>query len=179
MTIDRLETSRLILRRPTVADIETIHAIHSDPRTLEHNPGDALASREEAIERFRRWDAHWDAENIGYFSVDLRDDDGTIGFCGVKLVTFQGQRVLNLFYRFDPRWWGQGYAGEAAGALLSFVERELSHLPLIAKVRPENVASHHIVARLGMVEQPALAEVGEDGYEQVYTLRWPERDGSL
>lgn len=175
MTTDRLETPRLILRRPVVTDIDIIYATHSDPRTLEHNPGDAVESREQAAERFERWDTQWSTAGFGYFSVDLRDTGDTIGFCGVKLVRFHGQQVLNLFYRFDPRWWGQGYAGEAASVLADYIERELSHLPLIAKVRPDNLASHRIVARLGLVEQPSLAEIGEDGFEHVYTRRWPEQ----
>lgn len=181
MGAERLETRRLTLRRPVATDIEAIYAIHSNARTLEHNPGDALASMAKAAERFERWDAQWTAEGVGYFSVERREDGATIGFCGVKTVTFRGQRVLNLFYRFDPACWGQGFAGEAVAAVVQHVDCEFAHLPLIARVRPDNTASHRIVSRLGLTEQPTLAEVGEDGFERVHTRRWPSlapHDGS-
>ena len=32
----------------------------------------------------------------------------SVGFCGVKTITFRDQATVNLFYRLDPTWWGQG-----------------------------------------------------------------------
>jgi [ribosomal protein S5]-alanine N-acetyltransferase len=56
---ERIDTRRLALRRHVLGDIDRIYVVHGDPRALEHNLGDALASREDAEELFQRWDAHW------------------------------------------------------------------------------------------------------------------------
>ncbi|MFG2059939.1 hypothetical protein ACGFIK_00785 [Micromonospora sp. NPDC048871] len=45
---EELRTPRLSLRRPTSADIDTIHRIHRAPRAYAHNPADALDTRAEA-----------------------------------------------------------------------------------------------------------------------------------
>ena len=171
-----LRTPRLVLRRPSVADIDAIYAIHSDARACEHNPADVLATRRDAAELLRRWDTHWSEKDYGYFSMDLPGTDAPIGFCGIKLVRFRGERLLNLFYRLDPAFWGQGFATEAARAVVDYADRRLPELAMIAKVRPQNVASRRIVTKLGLVKQPSLGEVGEDGWEDVYTRRWPTTD---
>lgn len=178
MLDEPLQTRRLELRRPSVADIEVIHAIHSDPRACEHNPGDVLESRREAAELLRRWTMHWSTHGYGYFSVDLPGSDAPIGFCGLKGVAFRGERVLNLFYRFDPAFWGRGLATEAAEAVVDYADRRLPGLAVIARVRPQNAASRRIVTKLGLVKQPSLGVVGEDGFEDVYTRRWPSSEAS-
>lgn len=172
-----LRTPRLALRRPSAADIDAIYAIHSDARAHEHNPADALASRREAAELLRRWDIHWSEQGYGYLGIDLPGTDAPIGFCGIKLVHFRAERVLNLFYRLDPAFWGQGFATEAARAVVDYADRRLPELAMIAKVRPQNAASGRIVAKVGLVKQPSLGGVGEDGFEDVYTRRWPPGDG--
>ena len=172
-----LRTLRLTLRQPSVADIDAIYAIHSDPRACEHNPSDMLGSRQEAAELLGRWNTHWSERGYGYFSIDLPDADGPIGFCGIKRVRFRGDQVLNLFYRLDPDFWGQGFASEAAETVVDYADRRLPGLAMIAKVRPQNTASHRIVTKLGLVKRPSLGEVGEDGFEDVYTRRWPVGDG--
>jgi len=166
----------LVLRQPSVADIDAIYAIHSDARACERNPADALASRREVAERLRRWDTHWSEQGYGYFGIDLPGTDAPIGFCGIKLVRFRGERVLNLFYRLDPAFWGQGFATEAAQAVVDYADRRLPELAMIARVRPQNVASRRIVTKLGLVKQPSLGGLGEDGLEDVYTRRWPTGD---
>lgn len=168
---ERLQTRRLVLRRPSVADIETIYSIHSDPRACEHNPGEMLRDRREAVDLFRRWDEHWSERGYGYFVVDLRGDGATIGFCGVKRVVFRGRPALNLFYRLDPAFWERGFATEAAGAVVRHVDSGVPELDVVAKARPTNAASHRVLAKLGLVRRPSLDEAGEDGLENVYVRR--------
>lgn len=166
-----LHTQRLTLSRPDRGDIAAIFAAHHDPRTTAHNPGDALADLADAGALFGRWDLHWVEHGFGYFTIRLRDTAAVIGFCGIKRTMFRGRRVLNLFYRLDPAFWGHGYASEAAAAVLADADETLPDLPLIARVRPQNTASRRVLATLGLTEHPELGDVGQDGYETVYLLR--------
>ena len=56
-------------------------------------------------------------------------------------MTVHGQPVLNLMYRFRPLTWGQGYATEAAGAVVTWSEQNLPGQVVVARVRPEHLAS--------------------------------------
>lgn len=161
-----LRTERLVLRRPVEADADAVWRIHSDPRACAHNPGDAITTRDEAVERLRGWDAHWDRNGFGYFTVVL--DDALAGFCGIKRMQLHGRPVLNLFYRLDPPAWGGGIASEAATAVVKWASENWPDETLIARVRPDNAASARVAERAGLCRSPELDAVGEDGLDFVY-----------
>jgi RimJ/RimL family protein N-acetyltransferase len=171
---EELKTARLWLRRPVEADIEVILAVHSDPEACAHNPSDALTRPEEAEELYRRWDKQWEQHGYGYWVVRRQDCAERVGFCGVKPMELHGERVLNLFYRFAPGAWGQGFAGEAATAVTTWASHYVPELPLIARVRPANVASQRVAVRAGLHRARHLDTEGYDGFDWIYVAR-PER----
>lgn len=165
-------TARLSLRRPEGADVELIHALHTDPRACAHNPGDLLGTRADAVDRYRAWDAHWRRHGFGYWSVCSRTAaraEAPVGFCGVKVVRWDAGEALNLFYRFDPAVWGGGLASEAATAVVGWATAEVPGRPVVARVRPANVASARVAVRAGLRRAPALDRYGEDGLDWIFT----------
>jgi [ribosomal protein S5]-alanine N-acetyltransferase len=163
-----LRTERLVLRRPVVEDVAAVWRIHADPLAWAHNPGDAVGTREEAEERFRAWDAHWERNGFGYWTV-VRDG-ATVGFCGIKRMRLGEKPVLNLFYRLDPAAWGAGIATEAATAVVEWAGRNLEGETLIARVRPANEGSLRVVEKAGLRRAPELDTVGEDGLDWIFTI---------
>jgi [ribosomal protein S5]-alanine N-acetyltransferase len=168
-----LTTSRLAMRRPAPADIDAILAVHSDPRACAHNPSDALVNRAEAAGLFERWDEHWRCFGFGYWVVRRHASPEPLGFCGVKFVPFRDRRILNLFYRLAPGSWGDGVAGEAARAAVGWVHDRLPGHPIIARVRPDNVASQRVATRAGLARAEALDGRGLDGFDLVFAANWP------
>lgn len=166
-----LVTARLSLRRPRPADIARIHALHTDRRACAHNPSDLLTDAAEAEDRYRAWDAHWRAYGFGYWTVRPRGDpeQAAVGFCGVKVVRWDEVEVLNLFYRLDPAVWGDGLATEAATAVVSWATRTVPQRPVVARVRPANLASARVAVRAGLRRAPNLDRWGEDGLDEVFT----------
>ena len=168
---DELVTARLSLRRPTPADIDLIHAIHSDPRACAHNPTDMLSTRAEADDRYRRWDEHWQRWGFGYGVVHA--GGRRLGFCGIKVMTLRRREVLNLFYRLDPSAWGDGIATEAATAVVGWATAHGPRHPVIARVRPENTGSQRVAVRAGLHRAEHLDSHGEDGLDWIFTSHWP------
>lgn len=167
-TSEELQTARLLLRRPTAADIDAIFEIHSDPITCLHNPSDRLTQREEAEELYHRWNGQWQRDGYGYWVVRYRGSAVQLGFCGIKPMDLNGMKVLNLFYRFTPSAWGQGLAGEAATAVAAWASRHEPDLPLIARVRPGNVASQRVAIRAGLTWAEHLDTIGYDGIDWIF-----------
>ncbi|MFG2841886.1 GNAT family N-acetyltransferase [Kitasatospora sp. NPDC048296] len=170
---EELMTRRLSLRRPTAGDLDAVLAIHRDPATCVHNPSDALTSRAEAEERYARWDALWQVRGYGYWTVRERGASPVLGFCGVKRMDLAGRPVLNLFYRFAPAAWGRGFATEAATAVVAWSVSAVPELPLIARVRPENLPSQHVALRAGLRRAEHLDGPGYDGYDWIYASNLP------
>ncbi|AGL20282.1 GNAT family N-acetyltransferase [Actinoplanes sp. N902-109] len=165
-------TARLTLRRPARPDIDAVLAINGNPEACRHNPSDLLATRADAEDLFRRWDDHWRRHGFGYWAVRDQATGEIIGFSGLKVVSFRNREVLNLFYRFDPASWGSGYATEVAGTVVSWAGVQLPDWPVLARVRPENLASQKVAQNAGLHRAPALDEPGEDGPDWMFTIRW-------
>ena len=167
-------TARLMLRRPAPADVDAIFAIHSDMQACAHNPSDALATRDEAHQLFRRWDEHWRRFGFGYWVVRRRGSATPIGFCGIKVMQFNQSDVVNLFYRFDPAVWGSGLATEAAAVVISWAAANIPDRALIARIRPQNVASQRVAIHAGLARAEHLDTPGEDGVDWIFVpaRRW-------
>ncbi|MEV7599288.1 GNAT family N-acetyltransferase [Kitasatospora sp. NPDC089797] len=167
---EELTTRRLSLRRPTAEDVDAILAVHRDPAACLHNPSDALDSRAGAEERLGAWDALWRARGFGYWTVRARAQGASpvLGFCGVKPMDLAGRPVLNLFYRFAPAAWGQGFAAEAAPAVVAWSAAHVPGLPLIARIRPGNLPSQRVALRAGLCRAEHLDGPGHDGFDLIY-----------
>lgn len=170
-----LLTTRLALRRPTPVDVDAVYRIHRDPMACAHNPADMLSTRADAEDLYRRWDQHWHQHGFGYWVIHLDEagaQRGIPGFCGLKLMRLQGREVLNLFYRLDPAAWGNGIATEAATAVVSWATTNLPDRPVIARVRPDNVASATVAERIGLRRAAHLDTAGEDGLDSIFAKNW-------
>jgi RimJ/RimL family protein N-acetyltransferase len=166
-------TGRLALRRPLPADLDTIFAIHRDPQACLHNPSDLITARAEAEHLYARWDEHWRRHGFGYWVVQDRTSEKILGFAGLKVVRFREHEALNLFYRLDPRVWGDGLGAEAATAVVAWADEHLPDWPIVARVRPGNVPSQRVARRARLVRAEHLDDEGEDGLDWLFARRWP------
>ncbi len=165
-----LVTAQLRLRRPTPADIDLIHTVHSDARACVYNPADMLTTRSEAKNLYHRWDEHWQHHGFGYWIV--HGSQMGLGFCGLKVMTLNDRGVLNLFYRLDPSAWGHGVATEAATAVVEWADTNRPDDPVVARVRPTNAASQRVAVHAGLHRAEHLDTQGEDGLDWIYSRRW-------
>jgi len=161
---ERVETERLVLRRPSTDDLDELHRIHADPRTWLHKPELRHGSRDESTRQLTVWLSHWKERGYGYWTIER--EGLVVGFGGLMLLPrWQGKRdVLNLYYRFDPEHWGNGYATEMARAAVELARRELPDLPVIARIRPGNRESIRVAERTGLERRPEW----DDGEFLVY-----------
>ncbi|WET82811.1 GNAT family N-acetyltransferase [Amycolatopsis sp. QT-25] len=169
--VEELRTARLLLRRPGPEDLDAIFALHTDPEACAHNPSDLLETRKDAELLLLRWSHQWNRYGFGYWTVRPHGSAETLGFCGVKIVGFRHRAVLNLFYRFFPSSWGAGYAGEAATAVVGWARVHRPDDLVIARVRPENVASQRVALRAGLVRAAHLDSPGDDGTDWFYVSK--------
>jgi RimJ/RimL family protein N-acetyltransferase len=79
--------------------------------------------------------------------------------------------VLNLFYRFAPACWGQAIASEAATAVVRWAEANQPGQPVIARVRPDNIASQRVAERAGLIRAEHLDSAGFDGLDWMFVSK--------
>jgi RimJ/RimL family protein N-acetyltransferase len=140
-----IETERLLLRRPTEADVESPPAWLSDPEVM-----DWLGGVEPAAEVVRHWLDQWERVPSGKFLAQLRRDGAVVGRVGANYYdpqTWQRSAagVPELGWAFAREHWGRGYATEAALAV-----REWLRAPrVVSLIAPGNLRSQRVAERLG------------------------------
>ena len=145
----RLETSRLIVRSYEPRDAAAWVALVSDPevrRFLPPGPVPTLGDFPGALERRRAREA---SSGFAMWAVDLKEDQGFVGQCGLNLIEGTDSEV-ELAYHFDRASWGNGYATEAGRAVLAHGFDQVALDRVIAVVVPENVASWRVLEKIGM-----------------------------
>ena len=150
-----LTTERLVLRPWRDEDVEAFATINADPRIGEHLGGaHSRARSEELAGRVHR---HFDQHGFGFWVVELADTDDVAGFVGLQHVTFEApfSPTVEVGWRLAHRYWGRGYAIEAARASLDYGFGELAFPEIVAFTVPANLRSQRVMERLGMTRDPA------------------------
>jgi ribosomal-protein-alanine N-acetyltransferase len=146
-----IETTRLILRSMTESDLEGMFAVFSDKNVLA-----AFDLACFGLEQMERWVgrnlAHQKKHGYGLFSVILKSSGDLIGDCGLEHTDFEGRPCVEIGYDFLSRYWNQGYATEAAGAVRDFAVKELGLDPdsICSFIRKKNKASQRVSEKIGM-----------------------------
>ncbi|WP_170208569.1 GNAT family N-acetyltransferase [Micromonospora pisi] len=145
-----IATPRLELRPFRVADADELHTIFSDPET--HTIGDGpFTSTEQTRAWIRRRVQVAEETGLLWYAVRARPNGDLLGNCGLFFGRI-GQIEPEIGYEIRHSHQGQGFAREAAQAVLD--EGLAAAVPRVwATIRPYNVASLRIAAKIGMSER--------------------------
>lgn len=94
--------------------------------------------------------ANWDEHGFGSWTIKTKDSGTIIGFGGLSYRMYVDELKLNLGYRFDKDFWGQGYATELASYAISYGFSELPIDKIFAIVRPKHTASIKVLEKCKM-----------------------------
>jgi ribosomal-protein-alanine N-acetyltransferase len=144
--VTTLRTERLVLRHARPEDLHDIHAILSDDgamRWWSTVPHQTLAETEAWL------DGMIAGNHAGAPDFIIEWQGRAIGKAGFW-------KLPDVGYILHPRAWGQGLAREAVGAAVDHVFRE-GLTEVATAVDPENLASIHLLERLGF-ERTGSAE---------------------
>lgn len=153
-----LTTDRLVLRDFVMSDWQRVHRYASDPEVvkfMDWGPNTVNETKDfvrMAItlqkDRPRR---HFD------LAVVTNLENCLIGGCGIY-ITSPHNREAFIGYCLSRDSWGQGYATEAAGRLLSFGFTQLKLHRIFATCDPLNLASAGVLEKCGMQLEGRLRE---------------------
>ncbi|MBR1192853.1 GNAT family N-acetyltransferase [Bradyrhizobium sp. AUGA SZCCT0240] len=136
-----LETERLTLRRPTLADVKAIAYLANDRRIAENTRRlPHPYSRDHAVEFVR-------ALGGGRATVFLIENNHSpLGMVGID---WREQDAPELGYWLGVEHWGQGFGTEAARAVIDFHFEEFDAEHLISGARVANPSSRNILEKCG------------------------------
>lgn len=145
-----LETDRLMLRPITLDDAEDLFEYASDPENTKHT-----FPTHKSIE-----ETEWVISNLfmssplGNFAIELKENGKMIGTCDLRVN--ESEKSAELAYAINKKYWGNGYAPEAAKRLLELAFQDLKIERLWAKFSSENPASGRVMEKIGMEKEGIL-----------------------
>lgn len=136
-----LETERLVLRQPTLADVKAIAAVVADKRVsinLRRVPHPYTV--DDAMRFVTTVAATID-------TVFLIERERTV--IGLVGISWEDENAPELGYCLGVDHWGKGYATEAARAMIDYAFEEYAIERLISGARVLNPASRHVLEKCG------------------------------
>jgi [ribosomal protein S5]-alanine N-acetyltransferase len=141
-----LETERLIFRTHQAGDEGDFVGMHTDPEVRRYVGGQAWPLQK-AQHRFRHQYLGQPTKTYGLWATILKEEGRYIGCCGLR--SAEGGKSGHLGYYFARSYWRHGFATEASKAFIDVAFDRLGLLTVVADVEKGNLASEHILQKLG------------------------------
>lgn len=142
------ETERLILRTFTEDDAAMVFDLCKDPEVVKYTGEVPLESEKQALKILKEeiLENQYAQSGFGRWAVHLKKNGIFIGWCGLR----QKNDETDLGFRLRKRFWGKGFATEAARAAIETGFRDLGLDKIYARSMRENKASINVMEKAGM-----------------------------
>ena len=154
---ERIETARLILRKPRRSDVDAIFSgWASDPSVTRYMSWPTHVSAEATAAFLEHSDDQWAHWPAGPLLIECQHSGTLIGSTGLG---FDSPVEAEVGYVLAAKFWGLGYATEALSAIVE-VAHELGVRRLHAGVHPCNTASARVLEKCGFDREWRSATAG-------------------
>jgi ribosomal-protein-alanine N-acetyltransferase len=150
----RIETSRLVIRRPLAADADGIFTRYAgDPEVTRYLGWPRHQSVSDTREFLAFSDAEWTRWPAGPYVIESRASGDLLGGTGLGFDTPDEAATGYVFAR-DA--WGQGFATETLEAMVGLA-RNLGVRRLYALCHPDHQASWRVLQKGGFIREAMLS----------------------
>eukprot|EP01038_Epipyxis_sp_PR26KG_P016822 gene16822-23028_t len=168
-----LHTQRLLLRPLELGDAHAMFEMDSDPRVASSVGASIkpLTDIDQSIEVIKSIQSQYEKyDGVGRLALIRKEDNIFVGWAGLKHEQQVNGResFIDLGFRLLPKFWGNGYATEAAIALVKYGFEVKKFDKICAYVTSENVKSQHMLIKSGLVAKEVFTS--EDGEEIWFEL---------
>lgn len=146
-----IETERLIIRPWRDGD-RAVYLATCNTETVTANLG-GPAKVEEIDAGLGRIRKSQDDNGFCFWALERKADGAFLGYCGLKVTNLPGTPVaddVEIGWRLREDAWSQGYATEAAAAVLAWAWANLPVDRIVSFTIPPNQASQRVMQRIGM-----------------------------
>lgn len=148
-----IQTDRLRLRQWKLSDVEPFVALNANPEVMEYFPSVLSPQKSELLaatlkDRIAR-------KGWGFWAVENLSTGEFMGTTGLERPSrkFEFSPCIEVAWRYDRKYWGQGFASEAAAACLKFGFNTLRLKRIVSFTAVSNSRSIKVMERIGMKNQ--------------------------
>ncbi|MGE7941954.1 GNAT family N-acetyltransferase [Lysinibacillus xylanilyticus] len=159
-----IKTKRLLIREFEVQDWQAVYEYTSNPNVMKYIPEGVF--NEENAKNFV-------LENSGqkakHFPVILLNENIVIGH--MVFHQYFGDHTYEIGWVLNPNYYNNGYASEAARAVLDYGFKEMKLHRIIATCQPENIPSYRVMEKIGMRREGYFKKCiphGDEWWDEYY-----------
>lgn len=143
-----LETERLLHRRITPNDLETIIKFRSDDKVSKYIGGAKAKTPEFNETRLKFYLETWEKYGFGFTIMIWKQTGEEIGWSGLQPLENSGE--IEVGYGMRKDFWGKGIGFETAQGWLKYGFEKVNLERIVAVAAQENIGSWRIMEKCGM-----------------------------
>lgn len=151
-----LKTNRIGFSKWKQDDIELAELLWGNPSVTKFICASGKFSKEHIANRLKKEIENNIEYQVQYWPIFELTSNELIGCCGLRPYK---DNKYEIGFHLRPEFWGQGFAVEAANAVIDYAFTTLQAEGLFAGHNPNNVASKKVLSKLG------FDYIGDEFYE--------------
>ena len=140
-----IETKRLIIKPYVINDAIRAFSLFNDKDVMAFIPYGIDKSIQDTQDRINKYLIHFNNYGFGKYVLIDKFNNELIGDCGICRI--ENTEINELGYRIKKKYWNQGFATEAAKALIDYAFGTLKFNEIHAIVEKQNSKSIYILER--------------------------------
>jgi RimJ/RimL family protein N-acetyltransferase len=169
IVMQAVETARLRLRMITTEDAEFIQRLYSSEDFLRYIGDKEITNTAKAEEYIENNILKMHQEKgVCLLMVEVKATSTPIGVCG--LIKRDSLESHDVGYGFAPEFYGQGYAKEAAEAIIEQAKQNADIDHLVAITTSDNIRSIALLTKLGFAFERVEDVISESVNLNLYSL---------
>lgn len=149
-------TNRIGFSQWEMEDIQLAELLWGDPDVTRYICASGRFSADDAANRLKKEVDNQMTYHVQYWPVFELSSNELIGCCGLRPYK---DDMYEIGFHLRPKYWRQGYAQEAAQAVIHYAFSDLQAKGLFAGHNPNNIASSKVLLKLG------FQYIGDEFYE--------------
>ncbi|WP_394191462.1 GNAT family N-acetyltransferase [Paenisporosarcina quisquiliarum] len=170
-----LETDRLILRHLSEEDAEFIVTLLNEPDWIKYIGDRGIRTVEDAKKYIKEGPmTMYNEHGIGLYLIELKENAKPIGLCGLLYRDFL--KDVDLGFALLSKYWGKGYAFEAAQSTLSYGAEILGHHRIVGFTSLDNEKSANLLQKLGMKDEGKIKYTSTSEDVRLFAIEYQKKD---
>ncbi len=138
-----IRSARLAISTWSDEDVEVAQRLWGDPKVMEFIDVRGGLNHVQAKEKLQQEIDRQNEFGVQYWKVIFKDTGEAIGCCGLRPYDLPS-RFYEIGFHIMSQYWGQGYATEAAKAVIDYAFNSMKVAKLFAGHNPKNSIAENV-----------------------------------
>jgi [ribosomal protein S5]-alanine N-acetyltransferase len=157
MYLTGTKTDRLSIRALEFSDITAWESFFDNNPALPYLGLDLSKNKQEQSQEWIQWQLkRYDENRYGHHALIHQQTNELIGQCGLLSQEIDGKKEIEIGYHILPKYWGHGYATEAAKKFRDYAFENKISDSLISVIDIRNKASQNVAKKIGMTNEKQI-----------------------